>query len=127
MNDRRDESGVKGALLGSGKNWASPIAQSALRRKRKHWFPHRIGGKVCARRASHEGLMMANRVEECRRKAEQCEHAATVATNPEAQRTYRQLAQQWREMAIHFEAKEQRIAAQRQGALNGFGAGEPTD
>jgi hypothetical protein len=71
--------------------------------------------------------MMANRVEECRRKAEQCEHAAIVATDPEAQRTYRQLAQQWREMAIHFEAKELRIAAQRQGALNGFGAGEPTD
>jgi hypothetical protein len=50
--------------------------------------------------------MMANRAEECRRKAEQCEHAAGVATDPEAQRTYRQLAQQWREMATHFEAKD---------------------
>jgi hypothetical protein len=46
-------------------------------------------------------------------KEEQCEHAATVATDLEAQRTYRHLAQQWREMATYFEAKEQRIAAQR--------------
>jgi hypothetical protein len=76
-------------------------------------------------RAAHEGVMMANRAEECRRKAEQCEHGANVATDPEAQRTYRHLAQQWREMAIHFEAKEQRIAAQRAGAMNGVG--EPSD
>jgi hypothetical protein len=69
--------------------------------------------------------MMANRAEECLRKAEQCEHAATVATDPEAQRTYRHLAQQWRELATHFEAKEQRIAAQRAGAMNGVG--EPSD
>lgn len=52
---------------------------------------------------------MANRAEECLRKAEQCEHAATVATDREAQRTYRQLAQQRREMATHFAAKEQRL------------------
>jgi hypothetical protein len=57
--------------------------------------------------------MMANRAQECRQKAEQCEHAATIATDLEAQRTYRHLAQQWREMATYFEAKEQRIAAQR--------------
>ena len=37
----------------------------------------------------------------------------------EAQRTYRQLAQQWREMAAHFAAKEQRIA-QRPGAMNEY-------
>ena len=30
--------------------------------------------------------MMANRAQECRQKAEQCEHAATVATDLEAQR-----------------------------------------
>jgi hypothetical protein len=57
--------------------------------------------------------MMANRAQECRQKAEQCEHAATIATDLEAQRTYRHLAQQWREMPTYFEAKEQRIAAQR--------------
>jgi hypothetical protein len=68
--------------------------------------------------------MMANRVEECRRKAEQCEHAATVATDPEAQRAYRQLAQQWREMATRIEGKEQRIAERRPGAMNGIGVGD---
>jgi hypothetical protein len=56
---------------------------------------------------------MANRAEECLRKAEQCEYAATLAIDPEVQRMYRQLARQWREMATHFEAREQRIAAQR--------------
>jgi hypothetical protein len=56
-----------------------------------------------------------------------CEHAATVATGPEAQRTYRHLAQQWREMATHFEAKEQRIAAQRLSGASGSGMGEPSD
>jgi len=71
-------------------------------------------------------MIMANRAEECRRKAEQCEHAATVATDLEAQRTYRQLAQQWREMAAHFAAKEQRIA-QRPRAVNGIEPGEPSD
>jgi hypothetical protein len=71
--------------------------------------------------------MMVNRAEECRRKAEQCEHAATVATDLEAQRTYRHLAQQWREMAGHFEAKEQRIAAQRLGMRSGIGMGEPSE
>jgi len=58
-------------------------------------------------------LIMANRAEECLRKAEQCEYAATLAIDPEVQRMYRQLARQWREMATHFEAREQRIAAQR--------------
>src|SRR6185437_9011394 len=99
----------------------APIPQSVLRRKRKHVIP------IQHRRKSlrSAGLMMANRAEECLRKAEQCEHAATVATDPEAQRTYRHLAQQWRELATHFEAKEQRIAAQRAGAMNGVG--EPSD
>jgi hypothetical protein len=69
---------------------------------------------------------MSNRAEECLRKAEQCEHAATVATDLEAQRTYRHLAQQWREMAIHFAAKERRIA-ERPGAMNGIEVGEPSD
>jgi NAD dependent epimerase/dehydratase family enzyme len=51
----------------------------------------------------------------------------TAATDPEAQRTYRQLAQQWREMATHFEAKEQRIPTLRQGVASGIGVGEPND
>jgi hypothetical protein len=70
---------------------------------------------------------MANRADECRQKAQQFEHAVTAATDPEAQRTYRQLAQQWREMATHFEAKEQRIPTLRQGVASGIGVGEPND
>jgi hypothetical protein len=88
---------------------------------------HGIDGKPAPGGASHEGLIMSNRAEECLRKAERCEHAATVATDPEAQRTYGHLAQQWREMATHFEAKEQRIAAQRRGVMNVIGVGEPSD
>ena len=42
---------------------------------------------------------MANKAEECRLRAEQCEQTAKAATNPTEQRIYAELARQWRQMA----------------------------
>jgi hypothetical protein len=53
---------------------------------------------------------MANRAEECRLRAEQCEQTAKVATNPTEQRIYAELARQWRQMAAQAEVLEQRRA-----------------
>jgi hypothetical protein len=41
---------------------------------------------------------MANRAEECRLRAEQCEQTASAATDPTEQRIYAELAK-WRQMA----------------------------
>ena len=57
---------------------------------------------------------MANRAEECRRKAEQCEYSAKVATDLSAQIAYLEMARQWREMAEQTEAIERRLAATRE-------------
>ncbi len=56
---------------------------------------------------------MAKRAEECRRKAEQCEYAAKVATDLSAQKAYLEMASRWRKMAEQTEAIEQRLAAKR--------------
>jgi hypothetical protein len=57
---------------------------------------------------------MANWAEECRRKAEQCERAATTATDLSAQKAYLGMARRWREMAEQAEVREQRLAAKRE-------------
>jgi hypothetical protein len=46
---------------------------------------------------------MANRAEECRLRAEQCEQTAKAATNPTEQRIYAELTRQWRQMAAQAE------------------------
>jgi len=58
--------------------------------------------------------IMANRAEECRRKAEQCEYAAKVATDLSAQKAYLEMAHRWRDMAEQTEAIERRLAATRE-------------
>ncbi len=57
---------------------------------------------------------MANRVDECLRKAEDCERAAMVATNVAAKRAYQEGARQWREVAERAAAIERRLAATRE-------------
>jgi len=56
---------------------------------------------------------MANRAEECLRKAEQCERAGSFAVTLEARLMFYGLAQQWREVADCFEEIEQHLAAKR--------------
>jgi hypothetical protein len=51
---------------------------------------------------------MANKAEECRLRAEQCEQTAKAATNPTEQHIYAELARQWRKMAAQAEVLEQR-------------------
>jgi hypothetical protein len=51
---------------------------------------------------------MANRAEECRLRAEQCEQTAKAASNPTEQRIYAELARQWRQMAAQGAVLEQR-------------------
>jgi hypothetical protein len=51
---------------------------------------------------------MANKAEECRLRAEQCEQTAKAATSPTEQRIYAELARQWRLMAAQAEVLEQR-------------------
>jgi hypothetical protein len=53
---------------------------------------------------------MANRAEECRLKAEQCEQTVKATTDPTEQRIYAELARQWRQMATQAEVLEQRRA-----------------
>jgi len=57
---------------------------------------------------------MANRAEECRRKAEQCGYAAKVATDLSAQKAYLAMASRWRDMAEQTEAIERRLATKRE-------------
>ena len=57
---------------------------------------------------------MANRVEECLRKAERCEQAGSFAFTLEARLMFYGLAQQWRDVADCFEEIEQRLAAKRE-------------
>jgi hypothetical protein len=45
---------------------------------------------------------MANRIEECLRKAEQCERAGSFAATLEARLMFYGLAQQWRDVADCF-------------------------
>jgi hypothetical protein len=54
---------------------------------------------------------MANRVEECLRKAEQCERAGSFAATLEARLMFYGLAPQWGDVADCFEEIEQQIAA----------------
>jgi hypothetical protein len=54
---------------------------------------------------------MANRVEECLRKAEDCERAGTFAVTLEARLMFYGLAQQWRDVAGCFEEIDQQLAA----------------
>ena len=49
---------------------------------------------------------MSEQAEACRRKAAECERAAVLATRPDMQAIYRDLANQWREMAEHSEDLE---------------------
>jgi hypothetical protein len=49
---------------------------------------------------------MANKAEECRLRAEQCEQTTKAATNPTERRIY--AARQWRQMAAQAEVLEQR-------------------
>ena len=53
-------------------------------------------------------------IEECLRKAEDCEGAAMVATNVTAKRAYQEGARQWREMAERAAAIERHLAMTRE-------------
>jgi hypothetical protein len=61
---------------------------------------------------------MANRVEECLRKAEQCEQAGSFAVTLEARLMFYGLAQQWRDVADCFEEIERQLAAKREPAIH---------
>ena len=58
---------------------------------------------------------MATRAEEYRRRAQQCERAAKVATDLIARRSYVEMARRWRDMADKAEALERWLAAKREG------------
>jgi hypothetical protein len=49
---------------------------------------------------------MNEQAEACRRKAAECERAVVLATQPDMQAIYRDLARQWHEMAKHSEGLE---------------------
>ena len=51
---------------------------------------------------------MNEQAEACRRKAAECERAVVLATQPDVQAIYRDLARQWHEMAKHSEDLEPR-------------------
>jgi len=53
--------------------------------------------------------------EACRRKALEFERAAEVATDPTAQRAYRDLADKWRERAEWAEVLTRRLKEAREG------------
>ena len=53
---------------------------------------------------------MSEQAEACRRKAAQCEQALVLATRPDIQAIYRDLARQWHEMAKHSEDLERRLS-----------------
>ena len=51
---------------------------------------------------------MSEQAEACRRKAAECEQAAVLATRPDVQDIYRDLARQWHRMAEQSEDLERR-------------------
>jgi hypothetical protein len=51
---------------------------------------------------------MANKAEECRLRADQCEQVSKAAINPTERRIYSELARQWRQMAAQAEVLEER-------------------
>jgi len=56
---------------------------------------------------------MTQRAEACRDKALKCERAALIATDPNVQSAYRDMARQWHEIA------EQAVALDRRQAVRG--------
>ena len=56
---------------------------------------------------------MSEQAEACRRKAAECERAAVLATRPDMQAIYRDLARQWHRMAEHSEDLERRQSNSR--------------
>ena len=73
-------------------------------------------GRICLGRRKRQVCGMANRVEECLRKAEQCEQAGSFAVTLEARLMFYGLAQQRRDVADCFEEIEQQLAAKREPA-----------
>ena len=59
-------------------------------------------------------MIVATRAEEYRRRAEQWEQAAKVATDLIARRSYAEMARRWRDRAERAEALERWLAAERE-------------
>jgi hypothetical protein len=56
------------------------------------------------------GIELVEQVAACRKKAAECERRALLAQDETYRRTYRELAQLWREMAQQAETLTQRIS-----------------
>jgi len=76
--------------------------------------PAALVDRMCLGRRKRQFCVMANRVEECLRKAEQCERAGSLAFTLEARLMFYGLAQQWRDVADCFEEIERQLAAKRE-------------
>jgi hypothetical protein len=52
-------------------------------------------------------MRMVMRTEECRRRAAECAERALRTVDQEARRTFAELAEQWRALALHSEYMEE--------------------
>jgi hypothetical protein len=65
---------------------------------------------------------MLEQAEACRRKAAECEQAVALATRPDVQAIYRDLARQWHQMAEQSEDLERRYSNSRLPSAKPAGA-----
>ena len=81
-----------------------------LRPRDRRVARHLIGGKPVLIAGTMRQVSrfhgMSKQAEACRRKAAECEQAVVLATRPDMQAIYRDLARQWHEMAKHSEDLE---------------------
>jgi|SRR6516162_3572748 len=88
-----------------------------LRPRDRRVARHLVGGKPVLIAGTMRQVSrfhgMSEQAEACRRKAAECERAVVLATQPDVQAIYRDLARQWHEMAKQSEDLERRHSNSR--------------
>ena len=97
-----------------------------LRPRDRRVARHLVGGKLVLIAGTMRQVSrfhgMSEQAEACRRKAAECGRAVALATRPDMQAIYRDLARQWHEMAEHSEDLERRHSNSRLPSAKPAGA-----